>query len=86
MNPSVLYVSISGFGEVGPYSGKPVYDHSSRPSQLGVHSRRIGRGAARLVRTVLPDKVVAITVAQTIAAGLYAKARLARASMLSFDA
>jgi crotonobetainyl-CoA:carnitine CoA-transferase CaiB-like acyl-CoA transferase len=24
--PSIIYVSISGFGEIGPYAAKPVYD------------------------------------------------------------
>ena len=26
VKPDIIYVSISGFGETGPYAGKPVYD------------------------------------------------------------
>ena len=76
VNPSVLYVSISGFGEVGPYSGKPVYDPVIQAvSSLASIQGGSDEARPRLVRTVLPDKVAAITVAQTIAAGLYAKAK-----------
>jgi crotonobetainyl-CoA:carnitine CoA-transferase CaiB-like acyl-CoA transferase len=76
INASILYLSISGFGEVGPYCEKPVYD----PVIQAVSSLASIQGGSdterpRLVRTVLPDKVAAITAAQTISAGLFARAR-----------
>ena len=76
VNPSILYVSISGFGESGPYAGKPVYDPVIQ-AVSGLTTVQAGSDAERprLVRTVLPDKVSAITAAQTIASGLFARER-----------
>jgi crotonobetainyl-CoA:carnitine CoA-transferase CaiB-like acyl-CoA transferase len=76
INPSVIYVSISGFGETGPYSGKPVYDPVIQ-AVSGLTTVQAGSDGERprLVRTVLPDKVSAITAAQSIAAGLFARER-----------
>ena len=76
VNPDIVYVSISGFGEKGPYAGKPVYDpiiqalSGLTTVQAGSDSNR-----PRLIRTVLPDKVTAVTAAQAITAGLLARAR-----------
>jgi crotonobetainyl-CoA:carnitine CoA-transferase CaiB-like acyl-CoA transferase len=74
--PDILYVSISGFGEHGPWSGKPVYDPVIQ-AVSGLTTVQAGSDAERprLVRTVLPDKVSAITAAQAITAGLLARAR-----------
>jgi crotonobetainyl-CoA:carnitine CoA-transferase CaiB-like acyl-CoA transferase len=74
--PDILYVSISGFGEHGPWSGKPVYDPIIQ-AVSGLTTVQAGSDAERprLVRTVLPDKVSAITAAQAITAGLLARAR-----------
>src|SRR5262245_36756025 len=67
--PNIVYVSISGFGERGPYARKPVYDpivqafSGLTTVQAGADNRR-----PRLIRTVLPDKLTAVTAAQAIAA------------------
>jgi crotonobetainyl-CoA:carnitine CoA-transferase CaiB-like acyl-CoA transferase len=76
VNPNILYVSISGFGETGPYSGKPVYDPVIQ-AVSGLTTIQAGSDGERprLVRTVLPDKVSAITAAQSITAGLFARER-----------
>ena len=72
--PAIVYVSISGFGERGPYAQKPVYDpivqafSGLTTVQAGADDRR-----PRLIRTVLPDKLTAITAAQAIAAALVGK-------------
>jgi crotonobetainyl-CoA:carnitine CoA-transferase CaiB-like acyl-CoA transferase len=76
INPSLIYVSIAGFGEKGPWSGKPVYDpiiqavSGLTTVQAGADSER-----PRLVRTVLPDKVSAIVAAQAISSALFARER-----------
>jgi crotonobetainyl-CoA:carnitine CoA-transferase CaiB-like acyl-CoA transferase len=74
--PNIVYVSISGFGETGPYSGKPVYD----PIVQAVSGLASVQGGAderrpRLIRTIVPDKVTAITASQAITAALLARAR-----------
>jgi len=74
--PSILYVSISGFGEHGPWASKPVYDPVIQ-AVSGLTTVQAGSDAERprLVRTVVPDKVSALTAAQAITAGLLARAR-----------
>jgi len=74
--PNIVYASISGFGDAGPWVGKPVYDpiiqavSGLTTVQAGSDSER-----PRLIRTVLPDKLSAVTIAQSISAALVHKAR-----------
>jgi crotonobetainyl-CoA:carnitine CoA-transferase CaiB-like acyl-CoA transferase len=72
--PQIVYVSISGFGEKGPFAGKPTYDPVVQ-ALSGLTSVQGGSDTARprLIRTVLPDKLTAITAAQAIAAALVAR-------------
>ncbi len=76
LKPSLIYVSMSGFGETGPYADKPVYDPIVQAAsglasvQGGSDHRR-----PRLVRTIVPDKVTALTSSQAITAALLARAR-----------
>jgi crotonobetainyl-CoA:carnitine CoA-transferase CaiB-like acyl-CoA transferase len=72
--PDIVYVSISGFGENGPYAKKPTYDPIIQ-ALSGLTSVQGGSDTARprLVRTVLPDKVTAVTAAQAITAALVAR-------------
>ena len=74
--PAVIYVSISGFGEVGPYAQKPVYDPLVQ-ALSGLASVQAGSDDAkpRLVRTILPDKLSGIVAAQAIASALFARER-----------
>ena len=72
INPRLLYVSISGFGEVGPYAQKRVYDPVIQ-ALTGLPDIQADSENARpkMVRTIVPDKVTALTAAQAITAGLY---------------
>lgn len=74
--PDIIYVSISGFGETGPFAQKPVYDPIVQAIS-GLSSIQGGSDAERprLVRTILPDKLTAITTAQAITAALLARSR-----------
>jgi crotonobetainyl-CoA:carnitine CoA-transferase CaiB-like acyl-CoA transferase len=65
--PGIVYVSISGFGERGPYAGKPVYD----PLVQALSGLTTIQGGAddvrpRLVRTILPDKLTGFTLAVAV--------------------
>lgn len=77
--PEIVYVSISGFGERGPWVRKPVYDPIIQ-AVSGLTTVQAGSDTERprLVRTVLPDKVSAITAAQAITAALLARQRTGR--------
>jgi crotonobetainyl-CoA:carnitine CoA-transferase CaiB-like acyl-CoA transferase len=74
--PDIIYVSISGFGETGPYAQKPVYDPLIQ-AVSGLASVQAGSDTERprLVRTILPDKLTGVTAAQAITAALLARAR-----------
>ncbi|MCR9093175.1 MAG: CoA transferase [bacterium] len=76
IKPDLIYVSISGFGETGPYSGKRVYDPVIQAlSGLATIQGDRGVGRPKMMRVVIPDKVTAMTAAQAITAALLAKER-----------
>src|SRR5580692_12291624 len=74
--PKIVYVSISGFGEIGPYAQKPVYDPIIQ-AYSGLATVQAGADDVRprMLRTILPDKLTAITASQAITAALLARAR-----------
>lgn len=72
----LIYVSISGFGESGPYAGKRVYDPIVQAlSGLATIQGNRGVGRPRMMRLVIPDKVTAMTAAQAITAALLSRER-----------
>jgi crotonobetainyl-CoA:carnitine CoA-transferase CaiB-like acyl-CoA transferase len=79
LKPDLIYVSISGFGESGPYAHKRVYDPLIQAlSGLATIQGDRGMGRPRMMRLVVPDKVTAMTAAQAIAAALFARERTGR--------
>ena len=76
VRPDIIYVSISGFGEQGPYAAKRVYDPVIQAlSGLATIQADRGTGRPHIVRTIIPDKVTALTAAQAISAALFARER-----------
>ena len=73
-NPRLIYVSISGVGERGPYAKKRVYDpiiqglSGFADLQADPETRR-----PRMIRTIVADKTTAIFAAQAVAAALFAR-------------
>lgn len=74
--PDIIYASISGFGEKGPWSHKPVYDPIVQAlSGLTTIQAGSDEERPRLVRTILPDKLTGMTMAQAICAALVERER-----------
>ena len=76
VKPDLIYVSMSGWGERGPYAHKPVYDPIIQ-ALSGLASVQAGsdQDRPRLIRTVLPDKLTGVTAAQAVSAALFARER-----------
>ena len=74
LNKKLIYVSISGFGEEGPYAHKRVYDPVIQALSCATDiqaDRTTGR--PQMFRIIIADKVTAITAAQAISTALYAR-------------
>ncbi|MDE0052295.1 MAG: CoA transferase [Rhodospirillales bacterium] len=79
VNPNIVYMSLSGFGEKGPWVHKPVYDPVIQAlSGLTTIQAGSDEERPRLVRTVLPDKFSAMTASQAIGAALFRRERTGR--------
>ena len=74
-NPRLVYVSISGFGESGPYAHKRVYDPLIQGMSGMCEIQGGVGGTPGLVRVIVPDKVTALTASQSITAALLARER-----------
>ncbi|MEL6793929.1 MAG: CoA transferase, partial [Pseudomonadota bacterium] len=76
VKPDIVYASICGFGETGPYAHKPVFDPLIQ-SLSGLTTIQSGSDEVRpaLVRTIVPDKLTAFTMAQGITAALFKRER-----------
>lgn len=76
VKPDLIYVSISGFGEKGPYAHKRVYDPVVQAlSGLAAIQGDPASGRPRMMRLIVPDKVTALTAAQAITAAILARER-----------
>ena len=82
-HPRLIYASITGFGQSGPYADGRVYDaviqavsgiSASHPSQAS--------GEPTLLATTVCDKLSALTAAQAISAALFARERSGRGMKL----
>jgi crotonobetainyl-CoA:carnitine CoA-transferase CaiB-like acyl-CoA transferase len=74
--PDLVYVSISGFGEAGPYVHKRTYDPVIQAlSGLASIQADPENGRPRMIRVIVPDKVTALTAAQAMTAALLARQR-----------
>ena len=74
LNPKIIYVSISGFGNRGPYANSRVYDPVIQ-ALSGATDIQADRetGRPKMFRIIIADKVTALTASQAVAAALYAR-------------
>jgi crotonobetainyl-CoA:carnitine CoA-transferase CaiB-like acyl-CoA transferase len=74
--PDVVYASISGFGDTGPFASRPVYDNVVQAlSGVAAVQTDPDTGKPELVRNLSLDKATAYTAAQAVTASLLARAR-----------
>ncbi len=75
IRPELIYASISGFGETGPYIHKRTYDPviQALSGLMSIQADESGR--PRMLRVIVPDKVTALTAAQAITAAIVARLR-----------
>ncbi len=79
INPRLIFASITGFGQDGPYRNIRVYDPVVQ-AVSGIASTQVdGDGRPQLVRTLVADKVTALTMAQAITAALFHRERTGEA-------
>jgi crotonobetainyl-CoA:carnitine CoA-transferase CaiB-like acyl-CoA transferase len=75
IKPDLVYVSISGFGESGPYVHKRVYDPVIQALSGLASIQADATGRPHMMRLIVPDKVTALTAAQAMTAALLARER-----------
>ena len=74
LNKKMIYVSISGFGEKGPYSEARVYDPviQALSGATDIQADR-DSGMPKMFRIIIADKTTALTSAQAVSSALYAR-------------
>ena len=75
-NPKMVYVSISGFGQEGPYAHQRVYDPviQALSGATDIQADRVTQTPA-MMRTVVADKVTSLTAAQAVSSALLQRER-----------
>ena len=75
-NDGIIYVSISGFGELGPYADQRVYDPviQALSGATDIQANRTTRDP-EMFRVIIADKVASLTAAQAISSALYHRAK-----------
>ena len=74
INPQLIYASISGFGMTGPAVHQRVYDAVIQ-AVSGFAYAEGDQGVPALVKSIVTDKVTAMTAAQAISSALFARER-----------
>ena len=79
VNPRIVYVNLMGYGENGPYAGRPAYDDliqgiTGIPWLIG----SIGGGEPRYVPLTIADRIVGLTAAHVMLAALFERNRTGR--------
>ncbi|MEJ8845839.1 CoA transferase [Variovorax rhizosphaerae] len=85
-NPRIVYLSISGFGQTGPYAGYRVYDPVIQAvSGFADAHPNPESGEPQLLQTLLCDKITALTAAQALGAALHARSQTGRGQKIELS-
>ena len=75
-NPDVVYASLSGFGDEGPYRDRSAYDTVIQAyGGIAANQADTDDGVPTFLRQTVADKVTALHATQAITAALFARAR-----------
>jgi crotonobetainyl-CoA:carnitine CoA-transferase CaiB-like acyl-CoA transferase len=86
VNPEIIYVSVSGLGEVGPERNRRVYDTVVQGlSGLAAVQRDRDSGVPQVMQTVVVDKTTALMVFQGVTAALLVRERTGRGQKLTIS-
>ena len=74
INSNLIYLSISGFGDKGPYAQSRVYDPviQALSGATDIQADR-DSGTPKMFRIVVADKVTSLTASQAVSSALYAR-------------
>src|SRR6266498_4007225 len=74
LNPRLIYVSISGAGDSGPYAEKRIYDPIIQGlSGFADVQSNAETGRPQMIRTIVADKTTSVFTAQAVASALYSR-------------
>ncbi|MDG2428021.1 MAG: CoA transferase [Acidimicrobiales bacterium] len=75
-NPDIIYADLTGFGPIGPYSHRRVYDTVIQAqSGLAASQTGLNDNQPKFLKQLICDKVTAYTACQAITAALFARER-----------
>jgi len=80
LNPALIYTSISGYGQSGPYANRRVYDPLIQAT-AGAAAAQSGESPENMA-TIMFDKVTALTAAQAVTAALLERSKTGRGRYL----
>jgi len=81
INPGLIYASISGYGQSGPYKNRKVYDPLIQAS-TGTSNAQGKEGEPANMASIVFDKVTALTTAQVITAALLQREKTGKGQYL----
>lgn len=75
LNPSIIYLSMVGYGSAGRYAGRPAYDDLIQAATAIPMLLQRSTGEPRFIPMAATDRIVGSAAANALLAGLLAKAR-----------
>lgn len=79
LNPGIVWCGMYGYGEGGPYAGRPAYDDLIQGATgIADLQGRAGRGEPRYVPLTIADRSAGLHAAHSVAMALYAREKTGR--------